>query len=173
MSKSTLTRFLSYKITNRSFRSLLLRFYGVERISQECCADEREKIHRRVCLTLLILVKVICDDRFQMFEGRGDRDQRLRQWPRALIMLAEIRDTVSLLPHVRHVAQVNINCRFILFRRLIYFESCNLRWILWHSNSQRGTRPSNFENKLCSTIFASLFVDTDFIDSLVVARTLI
>lgn len=41
-------------------------------------------------------------------------------------MLAEIRDTVSLLPYVRHVAQVNINCRFILLRRLI-FRTSNLR----------------------------------------------
>lgn len=42
-------------------------------------------------------------------------------------MLAEIRDTVSLLPYARHVAQVNINCRFILLRRLIFRTRSNLR----------------------------------------------
>lgn len=35
-------------------------------------------------------------------------------------MLAQIR-SVSLLPFARHLAQVNVNCHFILLRRLIFW----------------------------------------------------
>lgn len=40
---------------------------------------------------------------------------------KVVVMLAQIRGLVSLLPLARHVAQVNVNCHFILLRRLIFW----------------------------------------------------
>lgn len=75
-----------------------------------------------ILITLLTLVTRV--DKIITTKVRRLREVALvtpmrKSGDKVAVMLAQIR-SVSLLPFARHVAQVNVNCHFILLRRLIF-----------------------------------------------------